>query len=113
MTTVQANDPRTPSAQIADQLRAQIERGDLQPGARLPSGRALARQYGVALMTAQNAVQRLRDEKRVYPTGRGYFVGEGPTAHGVEDSALAQRLEEVATEVRELRARVESLESKG
>ena len=106
MRTVEANDPRTPSVQIADDLRSQIESGELASGAKLPSGRDLARKYGVALMTAQTALQRLRDERRVYSTGRGYFVGEPD-----ESPSLAERLQEVEAEVRELRTRVESLES--
>jgi GntR family transcriptional regulator len=105
MRTVEANDPRAPSVQIADDLRSQIDSGELAPGAKLPSGRSLASQYGVALMTAQAALQRLRDEGRVYSTGRGSFVGTPD-----QSPSLAERLQEVETEVRELRSRIESLE---
>jgi GntR family transcriptional regulator len=108
MRTVEANDPRTPSVQIADDLRARIESGEFALGAKLPSIRELATQYGVAPMTAQGALQRLRDERRVYSSGRGHFVGAGES----DDSpSLAERLREVETEVRKLRSRVESLES--
>jgi GntR family transcriptional regulator len=106
MRTVQANDPRTPSVQIADDLRSQIESGELPQGTKLPSGRALASEYGVALMTAQAALQRLRDEHLVYSTARGYFVGESDGS-----PSFANRLQEVEAEVRELRSRVESLEA--
>jgi DNA-binding GntR family transcriptional regulator len=106
MRTVQANDPRTPSVQIADDLRSQIDSGELPKGSKLPSGRALASQYGVALMTAQAALQRLREERRVYSSGRGYFVGEQDAS-----PSLAERLQEVEAEVRDLRSRVESLEA--
>lgn len=108
MTTVQANDPRPASVQIADDLRSRIERGEFAPGAKLPSIRDLATEYGVASMTAQGALQRLRDERRVYSSGRGHFVGEG-SAGSPQD--LAKRLEEIEAEVRELRSRIESLES--
>src|SRR5215471_3361178 len=108
MRTVEANDPRPASVQIADDLRARIERGEFALGAKLPSIRDLATEYGVASMTAQGALQRLRDERRVYSSGRGHFVGEG-SASGSQD--LAKRLEEVEAEVRELRSRVETLES--
>jgi DNA-binding GntR family transcriptional regulator len=108
MRTVQANDPRPASVQIADDLRLRIEGGEFAPGARLPSIRELATQYGVASMTAQGALQRLRDEHRVHSSGRGHFVGEGPASNS---QSLAERLEEVAAEVRELRARIETLES--
>jgi len=105
MRTVDANDPRTPSVQIADDLRARIEGEEFAPGAKLPSIRELAAQYGVAPMTAQGALQRLRDERRVYSSGRGHFVGSGSAP------SLAQRLLEVEAEVRELRSRIETLES--
>lgn len=106
--TVQADDPRSPSVQIADDLRAKIESGELPPGKRLPSGRELARSYGVALMTAQNALQRLRDEGFLHSSSRGYFVGEKPETAG--DSAL--RLQALEKEVRDLQARVEHLENR-
>jgi GntR family transcriptional regulator len=113
MKSVEANDPRPPSVQIADDLRSQIERGELSPGTRLPSGRVLARQYGVALMTAQAALQRLREERRVYSTGRGYFVGDPmQVSPGVEEPDLVKRLQAVEEEVRELRTRVGDLESR-
>lgn len=105
---MQANDPRPASVQIADDLRSRIERGEFAPGAKLPSIRDLATEYGVASMTAQGALQRLRDERRVYSSGRGHFVGEGSAGNSQD---LAKRLEEVESEVRELRSRIESLES--
>lgn len=108
MTNVDPNDPRPASVQIADALRARIESGELALGTRLPSGRMLARQYGVALMTAQAALQKLRDEKRVYSTARGSFVGSAPDS---DNADLVQRLSDVETELRALRSRVETLES--
>jgi DNA-binding GntR family transcriptional regulator len=106
MTTVKADDPRTPSVQIADDLRSRIEGGEFAPGAKLPSIRELASQYGVAPMTAQGALQRLREERRVYSSGRGHFVGEPGNS-----PSFAERLQEVEAEVRELRSRIETLES--
>ncbi|MEV5415142.1 GntR family transcriptional regulator [Streptomyces albogriseolus] len=47
--------------QVADRIAADIEKGRLRPGARLPGERALAEQYGVAIGTARRAVQELRD----------------------------------------------------
>lgn len=110
MRTVEANDPRTPSVQIADDLRARIDGGEFAAGARLPSIRELATQYGVAPMTAQGALQRLREERRVYSSGRGHFVGEGPA--GDDSPTLADQLEEIQAEVRELRSRVAALEAR-
>jgi GntR family transcriptional regulator len=108
MRTVETNDPRPASVQIADDLRLRIEGGEFAPGAKLPSIRDLATQYSVASMTAGAALQRLREERRVFSSGRGHFVGEKP----VDNSpTLAERLREVEAEVRELRSRIETLES--
>jgi len=109
MRTVQANDPRAPQVQIADDIRSQIEAGELVPGTRLPSGRTLARDYGVALMTAQAALQRLRDEKLLYASSRGYFVSDpdAPVPPGTDE-----RLEAVEAELRKVRARLDALEGR-
>ncbi|TCC35103.1 GntR family transcriptional regulator [Kribbella sindirgiensis] len=72
---VDNDDPRPPYAQVADGLRRAIETGELPAGTKLPSGRELAQQWGVALMTLQKAVDQLRSEGLVYSQqGRGVFV---------------------------------------
>lgn len=53
---------RTKSQQIADDLKAAIERGDLEAGDRLPGENALASQYGVAGLTARHALKSLATE---------------------------------------------------
>jgi GntR family transcriptional regulator len=72
---VRTDDPRPPYLQVAEDLRASIAAGDFQPGEKLPSGRDLARRYGVALMTMQRALGLLRDEGLVASyQGRGVFI---------------------------------------
>jgi GntR family transcriptional regulator len=69
------SDDRAPYRQIADQLRAAIDRGELKPGDKLPSEAELMRHYDVARMTARQAIQELRSEGRVVAEqGRGVFV---------------------------------------
>jgi GntR family transcriptional regulator len=66
---------RSPYRQIADQLRAVIDAGELRPGDKLPSEAELTRHYGVARMTVRQAIQELRTEGRVVSEhGRGVFV---------------------------------------
>ncbi|WP_067891130.1 GntR family transcriptional regulator [Nocardia vaccinii] len=61
--------------QIAGILRDQIIRGDLQPGAEVPSERRLAETYGVARPTASRALEVLRRERLVESRqGSGTFV---------------------------------------
>ncbi|MBW0091428.1 GntR family transcriptional regulator [Pseudonocardia sp. KRD-184] len=69
------SDDRPPYRQIADQLRAAIDRGDLAAGDKLPSEAVLMGHYEVARMTARQAIQELRSEGRVVAEqGRGVFV---------------------------------------
>jgi GntR family transcriptional regulator len=63
---------------VADDLRRSITAGTYKPGQRLPSGRELARHYGVAAMTIHHAVGVLRDEQLVESfQGRGVFIAGG------------------------------------
>ena len=69
------DDPRPPYQQVANALRAAILTRVFQPGEKLPSGPALAKRYGVARMTVQQAVRLLRDEGLVVSRqGSGVFV---------------------------------------
>lgn len=60
---------------MAEHIKARIEAGELQPGARLPNERELAAQYGVAVGTSRRAVRELAEVGllRVLP-GRGTYV---------------------------------------
>jgi DNA-binding GntR family transcriptional regulator len=104
---VSDNDPRPPYAQVADALRQSIRSGELSPGTRLPSGRDLASRFGVALMTAQKAIDVLRSEGMVQShQGRGVFVADH--AHVKDDDLATLRADLIAlTErVAELEQRV-------
>jgi len=61
--------------QIADSLRERIRRGTLPRGERLANQRALAREFGVALMTLRQALDILEKDGLVSPRhGLGTFV---------------------------------------
>ncbi len=65
------------SRRIAEDLRTAIESGQLAPGDKLPSERALAEQYGTARNTAREAVRLLAEQGLVTARhGRGVFVRE-------------------------------------
>ncbi|GAA2340656.1 hypothetical protein GCM10009854_16370 [Saccharopolyspora halophila] len=67
--------PDTVWQQIADDIRADIESGELSPGSRLPSGTELAEIYEVATVTATKAVKSLESDGLVARTqGKGTFV---------------------------------------
>ncbi|CDM64599.1 GntR family transcriptional regulator [Pyrinomonas methylaliphatogenes] len=62
-------------AQIQQKLRQMIERGEIAPGAPVPSERELAERYGVSRMTARQALRALRHDGLVYrERGIGTFV---------------------------------------
>jgi GntR family transcriptional regulator len=76
---IDPTDPRSPSRQIADDLRKEIRAGALTPGAQLPSERELVERYGTSAQTARQAVSLLKAEGLVVGMpGRGIFVREQP-----------------------------------
>jgi DNA-binding transcriptional MocR family regulator len=67
------------STQIADVVRTAIEQGDLPPGAKLPTTRALAEAAAVNHLTAVRVYRRLAAEGFVTAArGRGTFVRQAP-----------------------------------
>lgn len=75
MPSADAPSSQPPSRRIAHSLRSAIARGELSPGDKLPSERALAEQYGAARNTAREAIRLLAEEGLVTAQhGRGVFV---------------------------------------
>ncbi len=71
------DDPRPPYIQIANAVRAAILTRTFAPGEQLPSGSELAKRYGVARMTVQQALRLLREEGLIVSRqGSGVFVRE-------------------------------------
>jgi AcrR family transcriptional regulator len=50
-----------PYRRIVTEIRGRIERGDLRPGDRVPSTRAITQDFGVAMATATKVIAALRD----------------------------------------------------
>ncbi|MCW5575130.1 MAG: GntR family transcriptional regulator [Burkholderiales bacterium] len=64
--------------QLADLLRSQIRSGQHVPGAKLPPLDVIAEQFGVAVVTARQAIAILEKEGLVHrKQGRGTFVDGG------------------------------------
>lgn len=75
--TLDPEDPRPPYQQVAAALRAAVLTRKFEPGDRLPSQAELAKHYGVARMTVQQALRLLRDEGLTFSRqGSGVFVRE-------------------------------------
>ncbi|MGH8886692.1 MAG: GntR family transcriptional regulator [Egibacteraceae bacterium] len=90
---IDPTDARPTYRQIADQLRDQIHFGELRPGQRLPSERALADRYGVGPMTVRQATRTLQQEGLLdAQPGRGLFVRERrPLVHHVSADYLTDQ----------------------
>ena len=85
------------AAEIADSVRALVDRGDLAPGAGLPSVRALAEQLGVNRNTAVAAYRILARSGVVVSLGRGGTRVAQRQAVAQEGFAAAGSLRDVAT----------------
>lgn len=68
--------------QTVELITAEIERGTLRPGMRLPPERELCQQLGISRVTLRKALTHLVDEGVLSPShGRGWYVsGAGGTA---------------------------------
>ena len=75
--TVDHEAPRPVYLQVADILRAAIERGDIAPDRAIPSESRLMQEHGIARETARKAVRVLADDGLVYVVqGRGVYVAK-------------------------------------
>src|SRR4051794_20432739 len=101
------------TAQIADRIRSAIDAGELGPGDKLPSTRALAEQAGVNHLTAVRVYRRLAEEGYVSSgVGRGTFVrtvpppaagdGDGVWQHAVLPELQPSYVNEVFAETMHL-----------
>lgn len=108
-------DPRPASQQIADALREEIASGALEPGDKLQSIRNLAKRFRVAPMTAQGAVEILRNEGLVYTSpGRGTFVRrrteEQVSKPSRDFQEVTEHLNQLDDQMRQMADRVDQLE---
>ncbi|MYS83607.1 TetR/AcrR family transcriptional regulator C-terminal domain-containing protein [Embleya scabrispora] len=78
----------TPTARIVAELRRRIETGELRPGDRVPSTRAITVEWGVAMATATKALTALREAGLVRAVrGIGTVVADHPDRTGRTEGA--------------------------
>lgn len=67
------------TVQVAADIEADIDAGQLAPDTRLPSEAELSQQYGVARVTIRRALALLREQGKVVTVhGRGTYVSPTP-----------------------------------
>ncbi len=84
MVTLDPGSPDPPYAQVREQLRSQVERGDLAAGTRLPTVRGLAGELGIAANTVARAYRELEALGVIETRGR---AGSVVTGGGVDREA--------------------------
>ncbi|MFF3624951.1 GntR family transcriptional regulator [Streptomyces sp. NPDC002467] len=103
---------QAPYARIAAELRGRIERGELRPGDRVPSTRAITQRWGVAMATASKVLALLGQEGLVRAVpGVGTVVAARPAAGGPGRRPAAE--DDTAQRARIVRAAVAIADAEG
>lgn len=98
------------SAQVRDDIRRRIAENEFPVGAKIPSLRTLAGDYGVAELTVHTAIKELQYEGVLESaSGRGTFVRAMPS-DAVRGVDVVAALDDVRAELADLRSRVEAIE---
>ena len=84
MISIDSNAPEAPYEQVREQVRAQVEAGELAPGTKLPTVRALAADLGLATNTVARAYRELEALGVIETRGR---AGSVVTGGGVDRAA--------------------------
>jgi GntR family transcriptional regulator len=105
------NDARPKSVQVADVLRQEITDG--KHAGKLPPTRDLAKRFGIAGQTVSNGLRILVEEGRIFSEGNlGYFVSR-PDQQGVAPKqGVTEEITELHSKIRALTHRVEALEER-
>ncbi|MEU0281363.1 GntR family transcriptional regulator [Streptomyces sp. NPDC006195] len=119
MPSAQYTEP--PYRVIAAEIRSRIVSGDLRPGDRVPSIRAIGRRWGVAIATATKVTAALRDEGLVETNvGSGTVVSpqagrqRAPSAHGAAPTVRgAETPDQELLRLRVLRTAIELADADG
>jgi DNA-binding transcriptional regulator YhcF (GntR family) len=91
MLTIDPNSPTPPFAQLRSQIAELVRRGELPPGARLPTVRRLAADLGLAPNTVARSYRELEADGIIETRGRrGSFVTfSGDSAQRLAQAAAA------------------------
>lgn len=106
------NDSRPKSVQVAGVLREEIRAGKYASG-KLPPTRDLAKRFGIAGQTLANGMRILADEGLIFSSGNlGYFVTKTPQNGAEAKSDVREEIKELHSQIQALAQRVEALEER-
>jgi GntR family transcriptional regulator len=105
-------DPRPAYQRVADDLRQAIANGTYQPGDQLPTLAELTGRYGIAVMTARDAIRQLTTEGLVVShQGKGAYVLRQPSAEqSITLTQLLDLLNQISRSVDDLTDRMAVVE---
>ncbi|MFJ9244152.1 GntR family transcriptional regulator [Streptomyces sp. NPDC101776] len=105
------NDSRPKSVQVADVLRQEITEGKHK--GRLPATRDLAKRFGIAGQTLSNGLRVLVEEGLIYSSGNlGYFVTNGDDDASDTKVDVHAEIKALHSEIQTLTQRVAALEER-
>jgi DNA-binding GntR family transcriptional regulator len=106
------SDPRPAYQRVADDLRQAIAAGTYRPGDQLPTLAELTTRYGIAVMTARDAIRQLvADGLVVSRQGKGSYVLRQPTVNeSITVPELLDLLHQVSRSVDDLTDRMAVVE---
>jgi len=85
--------------QIAEQIAAQILKGDLAPGTALPPIRTVARDLEISVITVKKAWEELEHQGFIYGVvGKGSFISD-QHAHNLDDKRESIAMERLAKDL--------------
>lgn len=106
------NDSRPKSVQVADVLRAEISAGK-HGGGKLPPTRDLAKRFGIAGQTLSNGLRILVDEGLIFSAGNlGYFVAKTDQGPAGSKPDVGEEIKELHSQIETLTQRVAALEKR-
>lgn len=108
-------DPRPAYQRVADDLRKAIAAGTYQAGDQLPTLADLTSRYGIAVMTARDAIRQLANEGLVVSRqGKGAYVLKQPDAalESVSTDDLLALFQQISASVDDLTERMTAVERK-
>lgn len=106
--------PPVKAQQLAGELAERIRSGEWPSGTYLPAERQLAESYGTSRGTVRVALAQLADDDLIaWPDGAAARVMPEPAGRAARAADVAEQLEAIRAELREVNNRLSAIEGRG